>query len=252
MSPILTDEAVVLRKTDYGETSKIVALYTERGGKISGIVKGGRGDGGKRGRVLDPLNLVQVTYYDKESREVQTVSSADLLEGRRRLREDALGTMYGFAALELTLGSTSERDPNPRLFRGLKRILQLFDERREPPSTTMARYFAFLLGEVGFDLPTERCAVCDKPLGAGAEVGYRSTRGFACGECARREGSFAPLPTELFAELVSLKTGGGANEERTFSGRRALSFLERFMSAHAENYRGLRALEMANDLEQEN
>jgi DNA repair protein RecO (recombination protein O) len=249
MSPILTDEAVVLRKTDYGETSKIVTLYTERGGKISGIIKGGRSEGGKRGRVLDPLNLVQIAYYDKESRDVQTISSADLVEGGRRLREDPLATMYAFAALELTLGSTTERDPNPRLFRGLKKILQLFEERREPPSTTTARYFAFFLGEIGFELPTERCAVCEKPLGA--EVGYRSTRGFACRSCADREGSFAPFPAELFAELVSLKSGNDAADERTFSGRRALRFLEQYMGAHAENYRGLRALEMANDLEQE-
>ena len=42
MSEIIKTEAMVLTKMDYGDTSKIVSLYTKDFGKLSAIIKGGR------------------------------------------------------------------------------------------------------------------------------------------------------------------------------------------------------------------
>ena len=79
MSDIVKTEAVVLSKINYGDTSSIVSLYTESDGKISAIVKGGRTQKSKLGKIIDPLNHLQIIIYKKNSRDVQLLTSADLV-----------------------------------------------------------------------------------------------------------------------------------------------------------------------------
>ena len=76
---IESTDAIVLRAIKYGDTSKIVTLYTRRFGKVAVIAKGARSAKSKFGSALEPMSLIQAVFYRKENREVQLLSQADLL-----------------------------------------------------------------------------------------------------------------------------------------------------------------------------
>ncbi len=79
MSEIIKTEAVVLSKLNYGDSSLIVTLFTKEYGKLSAIIKGARNPKSKMGLVIDPLNHLQIILYKKDTRELQIISSAEIL-----------------------------------------------------------------------------------------------------------------------------------------------------------------------------
>jgi DNA repair protein RecO (recombination protein O) len=73
---IVRTDAVVLRALDYGETSRIVTLLTRRHGVLSALAKGARRPTSRFGATLQPMAYVQVVYYYKEGRGLQTLKEA--------------------------------------------------------------------------------------------------------------------------------------------------------------------------------
>ncbi|MEO6696024.1 MAG: DNA repair protein RecO, partial [Ignavibacteria bacterium] len=72
--PIVKTDAFVLKSFRYGDTSKIVTLFTEDFGKISAIVKGARNFKSKLCGVLESMNYINAIIYLKSSRELQLVT----------------------------------------------------------------------------------------------------------------------------------------------------------------------------------
>lgn len=68
---IIRTDAVVLRGMDYGETSRILTLFTRRHGIIGAIAKGVRRPGSRFGSTLQPLSVIQAVYYYKAERDLQ-------------------------------------------------------------------------------------------------------------------------------------------------------------------------------------
>jgi len=74
---IVKTEAFVLKSFKYGETSKIVTLFTKDFGKINAIVKGARNYKSKLCGTLETMNYINVIIYVKENRELQLVTGAE-------------------------------------------------------------------------------------------------------------------------------------------------------------------------------
>ncbi|HOQ90769.1 MAG TPA: DNA repair protein RecO [Candidatus Hydrogenedentes bacterium] len=100
------EEGIVLRRVDYGETSAIVTLLTRHHGLVACMARGMRRKGkpGLSG-VLDTLNRVECSFTLRESRSVQTLTEAALLDWRPAMRTDpvriACGAVLAEAALQL-------------------------------------------------------------------------------------------------------------------------------------------------------
>lgn len=77
---IVQSKAIVLRVTDFQESSRIALLFTRDQGKLSVIAKGARSPKSKFISKLEPGNLLDVIYYHKQGRSIQTLSEATLLE----------------------------------------------------------------------------------------------------------------------------------------------------------------------------
>ena len=122
MSEIVKTEAVVLSKMDYRDTSSILSVYTKDYGKISVILKGVRNPKSKKGFVAEPLNHLHIIIYRKDSRELQLLSSADLISHFPRIKEDLDRLKYSLAILELVKNLTPDNEVNTRLFNGLSLI----------------------------------------------------------------------------------------------------------------------------------
>ncbi len=72
----ITDKALLLRKVSYGETSLVLTLFCLNQGLKSFIFKGAKK---KRGTLLLPLALLEITYFERVENQLGQLTHADLL-----------------------------------------------------------------------------------------------------------------------------------------------------------------------------
>ena len=74
------DEAIVLFKRSYGESDKIVRLFTLSSGKVAAIAKGANKSRKRFANTLEPFNRIRVEYFEKYGRGMVRIENADIVE----------------------------------------------------------------------------------------------------------------------------------------------------------------------------
>jgi len=245
MSELIKTRAIVLRKIDYGDTSKIAQFYTEDFGKLSAIIKGARSPKSKIGMIVDTFNLLQIVLYRKETRDVQLVSDADLLQHFSNIKEDFERLKYASAAIELLLNLTIEHDHNLRLFNGSVKILELLNDKEKNPKYYFAKYFLFFIKEIGYEFPTTHCSVCRKELINGSRVSYNYETGILCDECRKDRIIHFDFTEELFNLLKCLSTKINNIKYKDYDLNTIIRLLEKFIKYHIHEFQGLKSLELS-------
>lgn len=243
MSAIITTEAVVINSYDFSNTSKIVVLYTQKLGKISALIKAGRDKNSKIGRSADILNLISIVLYNKDIREVQLLTQADMVAYFSNIREDYETLLYAHAVLELFQYLVKEHEENQRLYAGLRKILYRFDQKEEPPPITFLRFFVFFIELAGYELSTRHCSICGKifdPMKSSA--GFNNTAGVLCSECTQKMTLTVPVNQELFSALHCLKSGTTDISLTQGQASRLISMLESFLKYHIPEFQGLKSI----------
>jgi len=80
--------ALVLRTTDYSETSKVVTLWTRDFGKVRVLAKGGRRLRSAFEAALDLLSVCNVVFLRKQSDRLDILTEAELVERFGDLRKN--------------------------------------------------------------------------------------------------------------------------------------------------------------------
>ncbi len=244
MSEIIKTEAIVLSKIDFSNSSKIVSLFTYDYGKLSAIVKGGRGKNFKVGLIVDPLNIVNLIIYKKDTREIQIISSADLINYFKNVHNDYEKLKYSLAVLELLKKLVNENDVHHRLYKGTKRILEVFNSSNEHPSITFIRYFLFFLQEIGYEIQLDNCSICHNKIKEKNELGFIYDKGIICSECSSKYIISMNLSAELYEMLLCLKFGKNNITYNYELIKKIIQLLENFLKFHVENFKGLDSLNL--------
>ncbi len=239
MSEIIKTEAVVLSKMDYRDSSNILSLYTKEFGKLSVIHKGARSPKSKKGFIAEPLNHLQIIIYKKDTRELQLLSSVDLISHFPHIKEDLDKLRFSLATLELIKKLTPENETNIRLFNGLTRILFLMDSSNESEKITFGRFFLFFLKEIGYEIQLNKCSSCQKKLMNGDSLGYNFELGIFCSSCSGNFRIDFKLSQELFKYLMCLKQNKSADSFKSFTADRAIIFMERHLKFHIPDFKGI-------------
>ena len=242
MPELIKTVGIVLRKIDFGDTSKIATLITPEFGKLSVIIKGGRTGKSRIGALVDTLNEVEVIFYDKKSRDVQLVSQADLLNNFTRIKDDFEKLKHASAALELVNVLTVENHEYDRLYRGLKKILLLLNTSDNDSRILFVKFFLFLLKELGYEFQYDNCTFCGKELTDGSTVKFNYELGMMCDNCSPgRIYSFEFSP-ELFNSLICLSRKNYQTEQKFDNIDKLIYFLERYLMYHINEFKGLKSL----------
>jgi DNA repair protein RecO len=132
--------AIVLKTVDYSESSKIITLFTKEHGKIGVMSLGAKRPKSKFRSLLETGNLLDVIYYYKTSRSVQTLSEAAYLKKTLnfRLYFDKMAVMM--SALELISQLLHDHEVNHRIFDFSKNFLIWLNDTDIEP----ARVFPYL------------------------------------------------------------------------------------------------------------
>jgi DNA repair protein RecO (recombination protein O) len=246
MSEIIKTEAVVLNKLNYGDTSIIASLLTEDLGKISVIVKGARSPKSKYGRIVDLINHLSVIFYKKDSREIQLLSGADIIDHYPEIKNDLNKLKYAYSIAELIKNLLAEHEVNKRIFKGVVKILNRLNSGIELPEVTFGRFFIFFLKEIGYELQTESCAICGKKDLAD-DCFYNFDKGLICGECKKSAVDNYEVNLELLRYLNGLKHDETISHYDNLIFHKAIIFIENHLKYHVPDFKGISSLKLFNE-----
>lgn len=242
MSEIIKTEAVVLKKIDYGDTSVIASLYTREFGKISAIVKGGRSTKSKAGRIVDPLNHLQIIIYKKETRDVQLLSDAEIISHFSKLKENLSALKYSYAIIELVHKLTSDYEENKRTFNGIVRILSLLEKGEEKPEVLFGKFFIFLMKETGYEIQLKKCSVCGRTDLQNMILGFNWDSGMLCANCKEEKENNFKINPELFDYLKCLKYNRFIPEMSNTINNYVNKFFESYLQFHVPGFKEIQSL----------
>jgi len=244
MSKIVKTKAIVLKKINYGDTSIIVSLYTEEYGRMSAILKGARKSKTKQGLIIDPLNFVEIVLYKKKNRDVQLISSTDLITNYIRIKEDIEILKFAYATIELIQNLTVEEEKNIKLFKGLTKILNLFNSSEEFPGVIFCRFFLFLIKELGYQFSFKQCNICGRGNISEEDLAFNFETGLLCSKCKKDYLSTIEINKELFNFFYCLRDNKKINNNAENLSSNAIYFMETYLKYHINSFTGLRSLKL--------
>jgi len=191
--PLDQAEAIVLRTFPVGEQDKLVVLFCRDKGILRGVAKGARKFGNRFGSSLEPLTHVRAFYYEKERRELVTVSQCDILQSFFDTQRDyrTACTLAYFAELvEEFIPSRAQEEVVFRLLLSTLKAVQAGGD-----TGLLSRYYeAWFLQTSGLLPDFRTCRRCRKKLETGGWLSPKMD-GTYCSDCAplRKE----PVPAAI-------------------------------------------------------
>ena len=174
-------EAHVLRAVDFSETSRIVTFLTPERGQLACIAKGARRKNSPLASVLGTMNRVELVYYWKEGRSVQTLGEASLLEPFSRIKSDLERGAYAAFPLEIALKVAHENEPCRSFYEALSRGLYSLNAWDGNARDHCCWQAARLLATAGFTPELFECVQCGREIGDNS--GFDFGAGAVCGTC---------------------------------------------------------------------
>lgn len=156
-------EAIVLRTSNVGDQDKIAVFFCREKGVLRGVAKGARKFGNRFGSSLEPMSVVRVFYYEKERRELVTVSGCDLLESFFEIQAEpgtAFLLTYFAELIEEFAPARAREEVLYRLLLSVLRCLKGGGDRE----FTAAYFEAWFLQSNGLLPDLSGCRNCRKPL----------------------------------------------------------------------------------------
>src|SRR5262245_9287486 len=119
--PLEKASGLVIRFTDFSETSRIVTLWTREFGKVRALAKGGRRPKSNFESALDLLTVCSIVLLRKTSAgtgsgALDLLTEARVAERFGALRRDLQALYAGYYVAELLGEGTEDGDPHPALY----------------------------------------------------------------------------------------------------------------------------------------
>ena len=171
------------------EADKICVFFTRDQGKVRGVAYGARKLKSRFGSSLEPFTEVALTYFQKEGRELVSISTCEIVRSHfnRAAREVQAAGAFSYMA-ELLTEFLPDHEPNERLYRLVGATMAAMEER--PGLSQTLRYFeSWLLKLAGFYPDTSHCSSCDGTIGED-ESAFLTMEGVPrCGGCSGGRGT---------------------------------------------------------------
>lgn len=207
MPGLYKDEGVVLRSIKLGEADRIVTLFTRWNGKVRAVAKGVRKTKSRFGARLEPFSRVHLMMY--RGRDLDTITSVDIITSFDALRADYKRLAYGAALTELVEKVTPDRERAVPVYSLLLGGLHAL--AATPSDSILPAFYVKLLSLSGYHPQLTRCASC----GAGDTEAFSSAMGGAvCVDCAGDDRSARALGSdriELIDRLLGAEFGEPAD-----------------------------------------
>jgi DNA repair protein RecO (recombination protein O) len=151
--PARASESFILRTYPFREADLIVSFFTRDQGKLRGIARRARKPKNTFGSGLERLSLVNLSYSQKETRELVNLNSCDLVQSQFDLLTD-FDTSIGLDYIaELSDHMLPPNEPNERFFRLIATCLDFMHTRAAGAMWAAIIYFSLWATRLSGFLP---------------------------------------------------------------------------------------------------
>lgn len=206
---------IVLRTQDYGETHKLVTIFTKEIGKITTI---SRGANKPRSRLSAVSQIfIEADFLLFVPKGLATLRQGDIISSYRHIREDLLRTTYAAYMIELTDKLIEEKSPEPFLYNELRQTLEWINDE-EDYLVPLMMYEMKLFKKGGFAPVVDYCVNCNN--NENLQSFSIQEGGALCDRCVSIDHYAMRLPPSLFRILsvflhVELDRVGNINMKTT-------------------------------------
>ncbi|WP_068674327.1 DNA repair protein RecO [Oceanobacillus sp. Castelsardo] len=183
---------IVMKSRDYGETHKIVTIFSKKFGKITALARGAKKPKSRMAAVTQPFIFAQFFIY--MSKGLSTIQQGEIINSNRIIREDIIKTAYTAYIMELTDKLLEDRNSEAYIFEQLQHTMDYIagNENCEIP-VIMYEMKLYKIG--GFAPKVDSCVNCGKK----EELVVFSIKegGILCSRCRHVDLDSTFLPTPL-------------------------------------------------------
>jgi len=240
---LIKTEALVLHSIPFQESSSIVRIFTREQGKISVIAKGARRLKSSLRGLLEPLNHLEVIYYFKSTRDIQTLSKVDLIRSFLTFATDIETDIWGLALLETVDHVVQNHQYDHEIFDLAVAFLAQMDDNPELVQLIYIRFLLALTKTLGYRIGVDNCARCQRKLTAA--IYDPENAQLICCEC----GKYFPPESRLNErELAFLKNRKDVNADSSIRKSRLVNILIHYLSYHLDIRLKLKSLQILPEI----
>lgn len=181
-------EGIVIRAMDYGESHKIITLFTNNTGKVGILVKGAKKVRSKHASLAQPFTYGEFVFTRHSG--LGTLQHGEIIESNHSLREHLDLSAHAAYIAELTEKAIPEEEVGPIHFLLLKSCFAALQSGKDFEVITQL-YQMKLLALTGYDPVVDSCIQCGYQEGK-FRMSYYSG-GILCERCARQDQSLTLL-----------------------------------------------------------
>ncbi|WP_284140429.1 MULTISPECIES: DNA repair protein RecO [unclassified Virgibacillus] len=207
-------DGIIIKTSDYGETHKIVTIFSEKIGKFSAIARGAKKPKSRMAALTQPFIHGQFFVY--LSKGLSTIQQGDIIHSFRSIREDIIKTAYAAFLLELTDKLVEDKKPNIYLYQQLFATMKWIENHDDYQIPVMM--YELKSYQIGGFLPTvDKCVQCgskQSPFAFSVLEG-----GFLCKGCMSKDIQAVSLSNsvarlfQLFAQVGLERIGNISMKE---------------------------------------
>ncbi|WP_059102654.1 DNA repair protein RecO [Shouchella shacheensis] len=192
-------EAVVLKTIDYGETNKVITLYTKEAGKVAVIAKGAKKPSSRFSAITQPFVYGTFLYYQGQG--LGSLSQGEAIASFKLLQSDVLVSAYASYIVELVEKLTEEKKVYMFLFDWLVLSLRQLNDGIDPE--VLARIMDMKMLTIAGAKPELDCCASCKSTERDPVAFSISFAGFLCTRCRAEDERAYPVSLQL-AKLLRL------------------------------------------------
>ena len=155
--------AVVSRTMRMSNSSKLAKLISERYGLVTVMGKGARRPRSTVGAALEPITLIDCIYYHHNMREIQTISSAEIIQPYSVIKDNLKLLTIASCVVETAQIHTAEGDVSAGTFDLVVRTLGSLERGvKKDAEKHLWRFMLRLLSASGYRPSLDACVICGK------------------------------------------------------------------------------------------
>ena len=196
-------EAVVIRRSDFGEADRLLTLFSADRGKTRAIAKGARKPQSRKTGHVELF--MRSKFLVAEGRDLDIVTQAETVETYAALREDLVRATYAGYAVELLDRFTVDDDPHRDIYDLLTLALETLAASDEP--LLLARYYELrLLSLTGFQPRLFNCVACAEAISEQDQFFSAELGGLLCPNCGPTDPRAVPVSAVAVKVMRYLQT----------------------------------------------
>jgi DNA repair protein RecO (recombination protein O) len=199
---------LILKGTEFRETSRIVTAYTRDHGKLRLVARGALRPTSRFGGALESFTHAGIIFYRRESRDLYALSEAVILDSFEGLVHDAVRLGVAGAGVELLDRTTPWEAENRRLFELLLGYLRVISGVPRAGFRSVFLSFALKLSSLlGYGPELAVCVRCHRGIRDGDPGSFNVRRGgVVCFSCQGGEGNAPRLSPGAIRALRVLQS----------------------------------------------